>query len=274
MDKTKDMICLQIAGFNIKINFHQAKTTHSIFFKTKIYKEIQTFFRGFIVKKDKVNIDYVINFYEMSHTFIKKNIGSKNRNFLYLFMEKKSNEVITFYYISLSQLIIILLHIIQKLLADNNGFILHASANIIMNKALLFLAPSGGGKSTVAALINKKYNIMADDAIIVRKKHGIYYCYQTPFVEKHAYVKKSINKYKINSLYFLRKTKYYDLEKIEDKNYIVTYLSRQLLTDEKSSANQMNSLLDFVNNFNQFYFLHFAKSWIKLLKLFDLKSFS
>jgi len=78
-----------------------------------------------------------------------------------------------------------------------DSLILHASA--VTNRkgdVYVFIAKSGGGKSTVAKNLEKVgYKIIADDAVVFRKLNGSWTIYSTPFLEKTKYpTKKHLNK--------------------------------------------------------------------------------
>ena len=70
----------------------------------------------------------------------------------------------------------------EKVLINYNAIILHCSYIIINNKAILFTAPSGEGKSTQAHLWQKYENakIINSDRAIIKKKNNIYYAMGIP----------------------------------------------------------------------------------------------
>ncbi len=58
---------------------------------------------------------------------------------------------------------------LARLLADRDGFFMHACGIDFCGKGLLFAGHSGAGKSTIATLLKGKAKILCDDRIIVRK---------------------------------------------------------------------------------------------------------
>lgn len=70
----------------------------------------------------------------------------------------------------------------EKLLLKHRGIILHASFIIWQNRAILFSAPSGTGKSTQAELWkNFQGAVIANgDRVVIKKENGIYYAYGLP----------------------------------------------------------------------------------------------
>ena len=59
---------------------------------------------------------------------------------------------------------------IQSRAVSGRGAVFHASAILYMQKGILFLAPSGGGKSTAAAILGMNgYEVLGDDSTVVSK---------------------------------------------------------------------------------------------------------
>lgn len=73
------------------------------------------------------------------------------------------------------------------MLIKNNIFIFHASAIRAKGKAYIFCAPSGGGKSTVAAFLLKKgYTLIEDDKVLLTwdaKKQKLFIENGIPYME-------------------------------------------------------------------------------------------
>ncbi|MBR2902937.1 MAG: hypothetical protein IKC38_07020 [Clostridia bacterium] len=70
-----------------------------------------------------------------------------------------------------------------------DGFMLHSSAVVVDNKAYLFTANSGTGKSTHTSLwlqhFGQRAYIINDDKPALRLEDGIWYVYGTPWSGKH-----------------------------------------------------------------------------------------
>ena len=74
-------------------------------------------------------------------------------------------------------------------LLNHNGIVFHSSAVVYNNKAYLFTAPSGTGKSThtslwIKYLGNEKAKILNDDKPALVFENGKVYAYGTPFSGK------------------------------------------------------------------------------------------
>ncbi len=74
-------------------------------------------------------------------------------------------------------------------LLRHDGFLLHASAVVVDDRAYLFSANSGTGKSTHTALWLKRFGSRAymlnDDKPALRLENGLWYAYGTPWSGKH-----------------------------------------------------------------------------------------
>ena len=78
--------------------------------------------------------------------------------------------------------------VFYKHLMDYNGMMLHSSAVVVDNRAYLFTADCGTGKSTHTALWLKLFGdrayILNDDKPALRLEDGIWYAYGTPWSGK------------------------------------------------------------------------------------------
>lgn len=78
---------------------------------------------------------------------------------------------------------------IERSLIKQNSLVLHSSYLSKKNEAILFTAPSGGGKSTQAELWKKYKNaeIVNGDKSIIGKENGKWYAYGIPFSGSSEY---------------------------------------------------------------------------------------
>lgn len=74
-------------------------------------------------------------------------------------------------------------------LMEHEGLMLHASCVVMDNKAYLFTAPCGTGKSTHTKLWLKQFGdkayILNDDKPALRLENGVWYAFGTPWSGKH-----------------------------------------------------------------------------------------
>lgn len=91
------------------------------------------------------------------------------------------------------------------LMPEKNGLMLHACGVSDGRKGCLFVAPSGGGKSTIAKLALKQgLTLLNDDRIIIRKENSQFKIYGTPW---HGEVTVTSNKcLVIHEVFFLQKS--------------------------------------------------------------------
>ncbi len=90
------------------------------------------------------------------------------------------------------------------LLPKTQSLMLHGCGVVGMKKAYLFLAASGGGKSTIAKLALKRgLKILNDETIVIRKEKRLYKIYGTPWSGNVRYY--SNGSHCIKEFFFLRK---------------------------------------------------------------------
>ncbi len=248
-------IYLSIAGFTIEIKL---KETDFAYEKEDIFYMLTSCYKGFILREKTGKIDYRINFLSAKHLYIL--FKNNTLRFLLFFTEGKKKKVInTFYHISQKQFSLILIRILNNLL-ESCGFIVHASASNIHGKVCIFTGRSGAGKSTIMKLLTKRYVPLADDSIILKKERNKFYFYQTPFLEKENWIKRDRQKYEVDKIYFLRKSKDVRAEKIKDTDYISKRLIKQFWSEQNILTSQMKVFFEFVSRFREFYFLYFPKN--------------
>jgi hypothetical protein len=72
------------------------------------------------------------------------------------------------------------------ILAEEGGFLVHASSVIRNGGAFLFAGPSGAGKTTIASLAPSDTTLLTDEISYVRFKRGEYHAWGTPFAGELA----------------------------------------------------------------------------------------
>lgn len=66
-------------------------------------------------------------------------------------------------------------------LAEQDGFLLHASSAIRNGRAFVFMGPSGSGKSTIVGLAPEDVTVLTDEVSYLKKIDGGYVAFGTPF---------------------------------------------------------------------------------------------
>ena len=252
---------LQIADFTIYVGFGEAEYSIVMF---KIYRDIQTFFKGFIVPPPKKAPDFSIIIKEKQ-----KELRIKRNNTTCIEMFRINLPSKTMYMpstISVFHFSGALREVTTYLLNKHqSGFYFHCSAIHYSERAHIFTGTNGAGKSTIASLLGSKYPILSDDAGIIKKINNQYYYFQSPLIEKNKKIKKTSKKYKIGSINFLRKFANFKLLRINEKTRIVNLIASQLITNaifgfDHRHFQVIDWLFIFLNRLHNFNMLYFAKN--------------
>ncbi|MBS2100246.1 hypothetical protein [Carboxylicivirga linearis] len=112
--------------------------------------------------------------------------------------------------------------ILQFIVHNSKGFVMHASAVNYKNMGFLFSAVSGTGKSTMARLWQEKgATIINDDRIIVRPNNGNYYLHNTPM----PYYKDENKKVKLQNLFIIKQSTENYIKPLSTTNGTLSILS-------------------------------------------------
>ena len=244
---------LEAAGFVIKLVF---EPTEQIYFKGRLVDEILRLWGGggFLLPGSK-KADFEIRFTDTNLIEVVHK-GRKAKQFYLMFQRDfTSGKVIAYYHTSLPALQMLLKEVFTFLI-KRDGFLLHASGCQGKSGSLkLFLAPSGGGKTTVATVLSKSKDIVPfnDDILIVRKMGGQWNFFSPPFVEKQILPVK--REAKNAEMYFIKKSKKAAKKEIRDPKTVLRLVLRQIWSkagniDKKTLGNAMV----FVEE-NKFYWL-------------------
>jgi len=261
-------IYLNIAGCIIKVTFSDTvfkkERKDLILFIKKKYKSFLT------TKTDPFN--FTIKFVESIKpvTFF-----NRNKKIAYLIYYKKitEKEYITFYFINVFEFQNIIYHILLSYLKNiKNGFMIHASANIInKNEIIVFLGKSGSGKSTICKMLNSYFPAFASDTLIIKKLKNNFFAFQTPFYEKDTWLKKEYrNGFFIRSFFFINKSPHLNkILKIKDLKSSLLYFIKQIISEKKINNYKLNLIKELINK-KAFYKLYFSKKSKKtLINLFE-----
>ena len=136
--------------------------------------------------------------------------------------------------------------ICKKITLDYNGILMHGAVIRYKDKAYMFTAPSGTGKTTHIRLWKKyfgdKVEIINGDKPILRQKNGLITVYGTPWNGKENYGSNSCAV--LDGIFLLKRSKINSVKKCDSKIALPFLLSQTLrYEDEKSVTN----LLDFID---------------------------
>ena len=127
-----------------------------------------------------------------------------------------------------------------------DGFLLHASAVALENKAYLFSAPSGTGKSTHTHLwldyFREKAVIINDDKPAIRLINGIFYACGTPWSGKTD--ENENIQIPLKAIAYIKQSKENYINKAESEKAIKYILEQTIRPTGHSSMDKLLTLLD------------------------------
>jgi hypothetical protein len=168
----------------------------------------------------------------------------------------------------------LLSYVYSQMIAMNRGLLLHATAVLKGKKAFLFFGPSGGGKSTVAAL-SRDHEVIGDDVVAARKCGAAFYAFSTPwrqsgFVRTHTRAKG-----KVRAVFFLKKSKRIRFEPLSKEEALARIVSRHIhfftYTEMPLAGKVFDTAVEFVKSFPA-YEMEFVKDksfWPALENIYE-----
>lgn len=139
---------------------------------------------------------------------------------------------------------------LDKLFSLNNIILLHSSYIKYKNKAILFTAPSGTGKSTQADLWNKYENaeIINGDKTAMQKVNGRWYAYGLPYAGSSDIFKNITTP--ISTIVVLRKGKENKIERLSLKEAFKYIYSETIINtwDEQFVNTAIDIILGIIND--------------------------
>jgi len=250
---------IQAVDFTVQTMFDSILSQEQLI----IYNELKSYFINFLVSpKTRVDGVILITKWRKGRSFVDQK-GSE----LTLYLKPlKGKEIKRYIYINMTRIRVAIRIILHNLLYQRNGFFLHCSANLVHNQAVLFLAPSGTGKSTISRLINSQFPSITDDFGIFRKISNKYYYFQVPFVDKGNLVIKSKRRYLIRAVFFLQKSPKFQLSQIVNHaDYLPNFIG-QLYTKNNHKQKQLEYVIAAIKQIPKFYLLKFNLNKAKIIE--------
>lgn len=234
------LLVLKIADYKIKIVF--GKLLNKIYPKLVLKELINYTFASF--KTSSIGpISAELNIKDDDTITL---AAKEDKLYIHLSDIHSNTKIETYYHISFNYFYLVLSELLNNLIRVN-GFLLHASSIKINNEAILFIAPSETGKSTIMKTLSSIFKPLGDDSAIIRKYKNKYYMYQTPFIEKEAWIKKNNERINIKKIYFIK----------QGKNTIASDISKEMVINKmkflspdrmQNDEQMLASMVEFVNN--------------------------
>lgn len=244
LEKEKQTSFLEAAGFVIKLTFEKSDHT---FFKRRLIEEIGRVWGGSgFLSELKRKWNFEIRFVSDPGRF---EIISKEKKDYYLTLKREiEKKRVNVFYLGGLRVFDIVLRETFNLLLKKDGFILHAASIQRKDESVdVFLAPSGGGKTTVAkALSGARRRRFSDDMLIVKKRRKSWELFSPPFIEKDLLpAKREARKARF---FFVKKAKRIAKTEIQDKSKILRMLLSQIwLSKEKIDEKVLKRVMAFVS---------------------------
>lgn len=251
---------ITIAGFTIKLLFIPSAYP---FQEEKLKKDINVFFKGFLDKKMGAKPHFTIEICDIPRSFDTQSVNQK-KHYVIFYEDVSSNRCRTYYSIHIYQFQLMVQNIIHQLLTKNNGFLLHSSASLINDKAVLFLGKSGAGKSTSVNLLKDTFTPLADDMSVIRKVGAKYYFFQHPFRETNTIKGKNSHPIKLGTVFLIVKKPYFSVNRRIKTEKKIQLIIQQLISPTKKMA---GNALKFSNVHAAIYELRFAKESNQFINL-------
>jgi len=195
---------------------------------------------------------------------------SINKNIISIpIAQKKGLTFVAPYHISLQQFYWILTQVVLEEISKKGGFYLHCSGINTEKGVILFLSPSGGGKSTIVRLLHEHYPALVDDQAIIASDKGQYVLYQMFIPEKNEAIKQSIKKYNIYKLFFLKQSQSISQTRLISKAEIMRRIGSQLTTNVGVAQQTMKNLIKFVRLTSDYSLLEFNQNKLQLNRFFQ-----
>lgn len=220
-------------------------------------------------KENLSNREYNINFYEKGKNLI---FSSPNFSAITNLEDLKKTKLAIF---NLEEKIYAdeienFLRVYSALILKNfNSFLLHSSAVLIKDSALVFFGPSGAGKSTIAKIFKKEgFKTLSDDLNVLNYNNFVK-IFSSPFLSEIKEVEKGI--FPVKKIFYLKKDKKNFIEKIpkiSQKAYLISCIP--VLNFIKYYQEEIFNIVSNVTDKIEVEVLHFKKDmevirWLQLI---------
>jgi len=218
---------------------------------------IKKYLPEFITQKKPHQVDLQINLRSVHSALSKTKYTNKSIESLidHFHLNARTKIINSYSNQSFSQFISLLNIAIDYLLNKNSlGIYFHASAIIKDKGIVLFVGPSGIGKSTVSQLLKNKYPVFADDLLILKQEQNQLYGFQAPVVNKITNPMIKTNQgYPIKALLLLEKNPKTQITMLKKDRRLYTKLLSQTVTYSKISKHHLSFIKKLIKNDSHVY---------------------
>jgi len=241
-------IYFSMAGFSFKLNYT---------YRDKDFiKGFKGIYKNYLLKIEPDKIDYT--FFLITKNDVQL-LRKKNKNGFYIkFFEILNKKVFVNLIIYPLYTQIVFRYVLLELLSINNGFLFHASGNIINKEIVLFTGKSGIGKSTVMTSLIDKHKPFVDDMACIRKIDSNFYCFKIPFYGKNESEILNEQPNLIRAIFLLERGSSTKIVKV-DKIKVIDKLISQLWAEKNYLAAQTKNMYNFISSFNKLYIFNIGQ---------------
>lgn len=196
-----EVIHAQAAGFTFRIVLHPSANTY---IQKEFRKQILAFLKGFTILAARPDISFHIH--HRTDDFGNERLLKNNCAFFPFRCQEDQQTVHTFYDLSIFQFRAVFFEYITGLMEKSGRFLLlHAASVRSRRGAHIFLARSGGGKTTITRLLRKHCPVLTEETALLRADKDKFSLFQLPQIEKDAFPAKTPASYPVTGLYLLKK---------------------------------------------------------------------
>ncbi|RLC34366.1 hypothetical protein DRH14_03150 [Candidatus Shapirobacteria bacterium] len=183
----------------------------------------------FLVKKQKVDIKVILDGYKTKGL---RTIKSSMKDKVNL-PSMNDSELVFDHFLNPSLFVFFLSKLIKKTVEERGGLILHASAFVKDNRAVLITGKSGSGKTTLLRQLMYFYSPIADDLVMLEKKKGKIFVYTSPLNLKLDTKLMKIGKFEVGAVVMVDKKTGFGIEKLKKNEALILLLdqTRSLLNN-------------------------------------------
>ncbi len=236
MSKGKIKYVLELGGFRVGLDFEGSE---QVVLRENLYRRIKEYWGDFLIEESVSRVDWRLKYEDSLMVWSKK----ESEYEWWLIAKEEERTWNLSLMPGLAMFNTLLKRILLRLFLDNDGLVLHGSAVEYEGRVYVFVAPSGGGKSTTAKILEKHgWRHVADDLIFLRKIAGKWRVYGSLVIEKSYRPSKFVGREL--EILVLNKGKEMSKKEISDRKLRLEKLLKQTVVKEGMSGEVFKRLVD------------------------------